>query len=92
MDKDLNQYNQELIDKILINTEANQTFAEEEFFNFSADLFGEAGVLDDIEYQPFKNSRRGMRIDGCSYNVLEKSINVIVVKFENDYEPKVYRF
>lgn len=89
MDKDLNQYNQELIDKILINTEANQTFAEEEFFNFSADLFGEAGVLDDIEYQPFKNSRRGMRIDGCSYNVLEKSINVIVVKFENDYEPKV---
>ena len=86
---ELTTYSEDLFNRIIIATEANSTFPEEEFFNISSEILGEAGVLDDIEYHPFKNSRKGMRMDGFSYNQLEKSINIIVIKYTNHDQPEV---
>ena len=77
------EYNQDLFNRIQISTEVNSTFAEEEFFNETSTLLSEAGVLDDVEYTPFKNSKRGMRIDGYAWNDLEKTINIILLKYSN---------
>tara|TARA_X000000950_G_scaffold262538_1_gene333912 strand:- start:1746 stop:3854 length:2109 start_codon:yes stop_codon:yes gene_type:complete len=79
----LEDYNQDLFNRIQISTEVNSTFAEEEFFNETSTLLSEAGVLDDVEYTPFKNSSRGMRIDGYAWNDLEKTINIILLKYSN---------
>ena len=84
---ELKTYSEELFNRILYATESNSTFSEEEF-NLTSELLGEAGVLDDIEYHPFKNKRKGLRMDGFSYNELERSINIIVIKYTNLSEPK----
>lgn len=86
---ELKTYSEELFNRILYATESNSTFSEEEFFNLTSELLGEAGVLDDIEYHPFKNKRKGLRMDGFSYNELERSINIIVIKYTNLSEPEV---
>ena len=55
---ELKTYSEELFNRILYATESNSTFSEEEFFNLTSELLGEAGVLDDIEYHPFKNREK----------------------------------
>ena len=40
----------------------------EEFFNISTFLLSESGILDDVEYSDYRNTRRGIRIDGFNWN------------------------
>ena len=83
MDK-LLEYHQELFDLCSIGAEANSTFPQEGFFHYTHEMLGDAGVLDNIEYCPYLNSRLGMKIDGYSWNSLEKTINIICIDYTND--------
>ena len=81
---DLLEYHGELFDLCAIGAEANHAFPQESFFDFASDLLSNAGILDNVEYCPYVNSRMGIKIDGYSWNNLEKVISIICIDFTND--------
>ena len=81
---ELLEYHQELYDLCSIGAEANATFPQEGFFEYVHAMLGDAGVLDNIEYCPYVNSRLGIKIDGYSWNELEKVINIICLDYTNE--------
>lgn len=81
---DLQTYHREIFDLCSIGAEANSTFPQEGFFEYVYEMLGEAGVLDNIEYCPYINSRLGIKIDGYSWNELEKVINIICLDYTNE--------
>jgi len=81
---DLLEYKNELFNIASIDADANEVFPEESFFEYVSELLGESGILDNVEYCPYRNSTRGMKIDGYSWNPLEKTICGLVVNFTNE--------
>lgn len=81
---DLSEYQDEIFNEIAIGAETNEVFPEESFFEYVTELLGDAGIIDNVEYRPYKNTRKGVRIDGYSWNALERTIYGIVVDFSND--------
>lgn len=81
---ELLDYKRELFNSIAIDSDTNQVFPEESFFDFAGELLSAAGILDDVEYCPYRNTRRGIRIDGYSWNALERTLCGIVVEFTNE--------
>jgi len=80
----LTEFKTELINGIKLSADKDECFEEEKFFELIADAISEAGILDNIEYQPYRNSSRYMRIDGFSWNPLEKTLNGIITDYEDD--------
>jgi hypothetical protein len=81
---DLTEYKNEIYNQANISADANGLFPEESFFEIVSEMVSGAGILDDVEYCPYRNSSKGMRIDGYSWNTLEKTICGIVVNFTNE--------
>ena len=81
---ELLEYKNELYGLANIGADANDIFPEESFFENISDLLSGAGVLDNVEYCPYRNTTRGMRIDGYSWNALEKTLCGIIVNFTNE--------
>jgi hypothetical protein len=81
---DLLEYKNELYSISNIDADKNSIFPEESFFEHVSEMLAEAGVLDDVEYCPYRNKNKGMRLDGYSWNALEKTICGIVVNFTNE--------
>ena len=84
MDKALLDYKSETFNRISLASESDEVFPEESYFEYVSDLLSDAGILDNVQYCPYRNSRRGMRIDGYSWNALERTICGIVVNFTNE--------
>ncbi|WP_394168225.1 AIPR family protein [Saccharospirillum alexandrii] len=83
---DIAEYKRELFNAISIGSEANEVFSEESYFEFMSDMLSNAGILDNVEYCPYRNTRKGIRIDGYSWNPLERTICGLIVDFTNDSE------
>ena len=83
---ELQEYKKGLELNIQYATQANGTFPEEEFFNDSTFLLSESGILDDVEYSDYRNTRRGIRIDGFNWNPLERVISAIVIEYDENEE------
>lgn len=81
---DLLEYKNELYSISNIDADKNAIFPEESFFEHVSDMLSEAGVLDDVQYCPYRNRIKGMRLDGYSWNALEKTICGIIVNFTNE--------
>jgi hypothetical protein len=82
---DLLEYKNELFNITSIESGANEVFPEESFFEYVSQLLSEAGILDNVEYCPYRNSNKGIKIDGYSWNPLEKTISGLVVNFTNEF-------
>ena len=41
-------------------------------------MLAEAGLLDDVEYKDYRDTRQGLRIDGYNYNILERQVSAIM--------------
>ena len=80
---ELYEYKQKLFNAISIASDTDEVFPEESYFEYVCDLLSEAGILDNVEYCPYKNTRKGIRIDGYSWNSLERTICGIIVNFTN---------
>lgn len=83
---ELRDYKAELFSAISVDADTNEIFPEESYFVYVSDMLSNAGILDNVEYCPFRNTRKGMRIDGYSWNALEKTLCCIIVNFTNDPE------
>jgi len=81
---ELLEYKNELFSTASIYADANEVFPEESFFEYVSELLGSAGILENVEYCPYRNSNRGIRIDGYSWNPLEKTISGLIVNFTNE--------
>lgn len=83
---ELSEYKDEIFNSISIDADTNEVFPEESYFEYVSELLSNAGILDNVEYCPYRNTRKGLRIDGYSWNELERTICGIVVNFTNEPE------
>jgi hypothetical protein len=81
---ELIEYKNEVFNTIAIDSDASEIFPEESYFEYVSDLLSSAGILDNVEYCPYRNTKKGIRIDGYSWNALERTICGIVVNFTNE--------
>ena len=80
----VNEFRSELLNRLKLTALDNDGFEEELFFEEVSELLQNAGILDNIEYAPYRNSNKGMRLDGYSWNELEKTISIIIVHYSGD--------
>lgn len=80
---DLLDYKFELFNQANLGADLESVFPEETFFEITSELLSEAGLLDNVEYCPYRNTSKGMRIDGFSWNPLERTICGLLVNFTN---------
>jgi len=83
---ELLEYKNEIYYSANSDADKNELFPEESFFEYVSEMLSEAGVLDNIEYCPYRNTNRGLRLDGYSWNALEKTISGIIVNFTNELD------
>ena len=83
---DILEYKNELYSIANIDADKNSIFPEESFFEYVSEMLSDAGVLDDVQYCPYRNRIKGMRLDGYSWNALEKTICGIIVNFTNEQD------
>lgn len=81
---ELLEYKNRVFNTISIDSDNNKVFPEESYFEYVSDLLSNAGILDNVQYCPYRNTRKGLRIDGYSWNALEGTICGIVVNFTNE--------
>lgn len=81
---DLLEYKSEIFKSISLDSDTNEVFPEESYFEYASELLSNAGILDNVEYCPYKNSKKGIRIDGYNWNELEKTLCGIIVDFTNE--------
>ena len=78
MNKELESFRSDLFLEIGLESHVSGLFTEESFFNVVADKLSSAGVVDNAQYSSYKNSKLGIRVDGYSWNELERSFNFII--------------
>ena len=83
---ELFEFKKDLLNLVHIAADASGEFHEEKFFDDMSELLCEAGVYDDIQKDPYVNSRRGIRIDGWNWNKTERILSAVITKFSNDEE------
>ncbi len=83
---ELIEYKNKVFNTISIDSDNNEVFPEESYFEYVSDMLSNAGILDNVQYCPYRNTRKGMRIDGYSWNALERTICGIVVNFTNEHD------
>lgn len=77
------QFKNELINGVKLSAEKDLCFEEEKFFELVSESISEAGILDNIEYHPYRNTNKFMKIDGYSWNALEKTLSGIITDYED---------
>ena len=86
MELTLSEYKKELHLDIEIESTYENQFPEESFFTVITEQLSEAGVLDNVEYSPFKDTPKGIRVDGYCWNELEKTLTVLVARLSENPE------
>ena len=86
MENELLEFKKHLHLDIEIGSEYEQSFPEESFFEVAVTRLGEAGFLDNAEHSLYKNTQKGLRIDGYGWNELERTLCLIVVHVSADAE------
>mgnify|MGYP000029128793 CR=1 FL=1 len=79
----LQKFKNELINGVKLSAEKDLCFEEEKFFELVSESISEAGILDNIEYHPYRNSNKYMKIDGYSWNPLERTLSGIITDYED---------
>lgn len=83
---ELKDYKNSIFQAISFESDANAVFPKESYFEYVSALLSDAGILDNIEYSPYINTKKGLRIDGYSWNALERTICGIYVNFTNELD------
>ncbi|MCU8058824.1 AIPR family protein [Shewanella sp. SM34] len=83
------QFKSELINGVKLSAEKELCFEEEKFFELISESISEAGILDNIEYHPYRNSNKYMKIDGYSWNQLERTLSGIITDYEDSEDIQI---
>lgn len=83
---DLLDYKNRVYNTISIDSDNNEVFPEESYFDYVSELLSNAGILDNVQYCGYRNTRKGLRLDGYSWNELERTMCGIAVNFTNELD------
>ena len=83
---ELIEFKKDLLNLVRVAADASGEVHEEKFFDDMSELLCEAGVYDDIQKDPYINSRKGIRIDGWNWNKTERILSAVITKFSNDQD------
>ena len=72
---ELIEFKKDLLNLVRVAADASGEVHEEKFFDDMSELLCEAGVYDDIQKDPYINSRKGIRIDGWNWNKTERILS-----------------
>ena len=81
---ELQEYKKDLLNLVHISADVSGDFSESKFFDDMSEILCEAGQYDDIQKDPYINSRKGIRIDGWNWNKTERILSAVITKFSND--------
>ncbi len=81
---ELVEFKKDLLNLVRVAADVSGEVHEEKFFDDMSELLCEAGVYDDIQKDPYVNSRKGIRIDGWNWNKTERILSAVITKFSND--------
>jgi hypothetical protein len=81
---DLSEFKEELHQDIMLDSAIAELYPEESFFDLMSSTLNEAGIVDDMEYAPFRDTRKGIKIDGYSWNELERVFCGVIVDLSDD--------
>ena len=81
---ELSQFKKDLYQDIIIDSAIDEVFPEESFFDVSCRLLEDAGFIDNVEYSSFRDSRKGIKVDGYAWNELERTFCAIISDFSDD--------
>ena len=84
MASDIFEYKEELHQDIALDSAIAELYPEESFFDLVSSVLSDAGIVDDMEYAPFRDTPRGMKLDGFSWNELEKVFCGVIVHLGED--------
>lgn len=86
MQSELSEFKADLHQDIEIESTFENQFPEESFFTVVTEKLSDAGILDNVEYCPYKNTQKGIRIDGYCWNELERTLCGIVTHLSSGPE------
>lgn len=86
MQSELSEFKVDLHQDIEIDSTFENQFPEESFFTVVTERLSEAGILDNVEYCPYKNTQKGIRLDGYCWNELERTVCGIVTHLSSGPE------
>lgn len=78
------QFKEELYQDIALDSVISEQYPEESFFDLVVDILSGAGFLDDSEFSPYRDTPKGIRIDGYCWNELERVFCGIIVDLSDD--------
>lgn len=78
MQSELGEFKVDLHQDVEIDSTFENQFPEESFFTVITERLSEAGILDNVEYCPYKHTQKGIRLDGYCWNELERTLCGIV--------------
>lgn len=84
MDSELTEFKEELHLDIDVGSALDNSFPEESFFDVATQRLSEAGILDNVEPALFKDTNKGLRLDGYCWNDLERTLCLLVVHLSAD--------
>jgi len=86
MSKELLDFKTELYNDIERDSFKSDLFPEESFFNWASHILCETGFIDEAQYSPYKNTPKGIRIDGYSWVELDRIFCAIIIDLSDDQE------
>lgn len=84
MKSQLVEYKNTLLAEVEYDAEATGNFKEESFFSITSEKLTEAGILDDVTTCAYANTPLGIKIDGFSWNPLERIFCVVVTEYSGN--------
>jgi len=78
------QFKEELYQDITLDSVISEQYPEESFFDLMVEILNGAGFLDDSEFAPYRDTSKGIRIDGYCWNELERVFCGIIVDLSDD--------
>lgn len=78
------QFKEEFYQDIALDSVISEQYPEESFFDLVVEMLNGAGFLDDSEFAPYRDTPKGVRIDGYCWNELERVFCGIIVDLSDD--------
>jgi hypothetical protein len=79
MASELIDFKKELHQDIALDAAIAELYPDESFFDLVSSILGDAGIVDGMEYAPYRDSTRKIKIDGFSWNELEKVFSGVII-------------
>ena len=87
---DLLVFKKELHQDVALDSAIGELYPEESFFDLTGVVLSEAGIVDDVGYWPYRDTQKGIKLDGYAWNALERVFCGIIVDWSDEPNELTY--